>query len=175
MVPEGAGVWPRELIDEAFTWLDGRPSQTWNAIHGIWQADTVPMHRGVFVKSVLDRSADKPTLLYAQDRSGNGPVVSPDGMEVQGPSGPARFARPCIALSWRSSTSDAFDDLTLKKPVETTPASATRNLRREVEKSWFTLVVPRPRCARSGGGSMDGPAPGQLPPLYYRISTQRKR
>ena len=79
MVPEGAGIGRRELVDETLPRPDRRLGQAWHAVHGVWQADAVPMDGGVLIEPVLDRDADRLALPQAQCRAGDGAVIGPHG------------------------------------------------------------------------------------------------
>ena len=67
----------RELVDKAFAGLDRRLGQARHAVHGVRQADAVPVNRGVLVQPVLDDDADRLALPQAQHGAGYGTVIGP--------------------------------------------------------------------------------------------------
>ena len=78
VVPEGAGIGRRELVDERLAWPDRRLRQARNAVHGVRQPDAVPMHRRVLVEPVLDDDADGLALAKRRCGTGNSAVIGPD-------------------------------------------------------------------------------------------------
>ena len=78
MVEECSGVGRGEGVGEAVARLDRRLRQAGNAVHGVGQADPVPMHGRVFPKPVFDPHPEGLALRDAQRRTGRGAVVGVD-------------------------------------------------------------------------------------------------
>ena len=79
VVPEGAGVGRRELVDEALAGPDRFLRETGDPIHGIRQADAMPMDGGVLAQLVAHRDPHRLALADPQFRTGHRAVIGPYG------------------------------------------------------------------------------------------------
>ena len=79
VVPEGAGVGRRELVDEALAGPDRFLRETGDPIHGIRQTDAVPMDGGVLAQLVAHRNPHRLALADPQFRAGHRAVIGPYG------------------------------------------------------------------------------------------------
>ena len=78
VVPKRAGVGRGELVGKACAGLDRRLSQAGHAVHGVGQADAVPMNRGVLIEGIGYKDTCRRTLPNAQDRSGCMAIIGPN-------------------------------------------------------------------------------------------------
>ena len=78
VVPERPRIRRGEFVDEAFARLDRRLGEARHAIHGVRDADAVPMDGRDLIKPVLDDDARRLALPQAQERTGRAPIVRPD-------------------------------------------------------------------------------------------------
>ena len=78
VIPERARVRYFESVIERLARLDGRLCEMSHAVHGIVDADAVPMDRGRLADAVAQPRADFATLPDANFRAGNASSVTPD-------------------------------------------------------------------------------------------------
>ena len=78
VIPIGAGIRHRELVGEAFARLDRRLGDVRSAVHGIRDAQPVPMHRSVLGQPVLHHDPDAIALANPDFRSRRLPAVAPN-------------------------------------------------------------------------------------------------
>src|SRR3546814_5342793 len=74
VIPVGAALPNRELIDEGLTRADAGKAHAWHTVHREWHEKAVPMDRAVLVELVGDRQPDILPLLEAEPRRGHGAV-----------------------------------------------------------------------------------------------------
>src|SRR3546814_13771819 len=74
VIPVGAALPNRELIDEGLTRADAGKAHAWHTVHREWHEKAVPMDRAVLVELVGDRQPDILPLLEAEQRRGHGAV-----------------------------------------------------------------------------------------------------
>ena len=79
VIPEGASIGRRELVDKALAGADGWLCDLWHAIHRIRQADAVPVDGRSLAELIVDHHPDPIALTDAEFRAGHGPVIGPDG------------------------------------------------------------------------------------------------
>src|SRR3546814_1307078 len=63
VIPVGAALPNRELIDEGLTRADAGKAHAWHTVHREWHEKAVPMDRAVLVELVGDRQPDILPLL----------------------------------------------------------------------------------------------------------------
>lgn len=78
VIPERAGIGRRELVGESPARLDRRLREARHAIHGIGQADAMPVHGSILVEAVLDDDTRRFALPQAHDPSWHGTTIRPD-------------------------------------------------------------------------------------------------
>lgn len=76
VVPKRAGVGRGEPVGKACAGLD-RLGQTGHAVHGVGQADAVPMNRGVLIEGIGYKDTCRRTLPNAQDRPRCMAIIGP--------------------------------------------------------------------------------------------------
>src|SRR5882724_6981923 len=79
VIPEGAGIRRPELVDEFGARLDRRLRQIGHAVHGVRQADAMPVDAGVLGKPVDQADAQRVAQLDAQRRRRKRIGIAPAG------------------------------------------------------------------------------------------------
>src|SRR6266852_683021 len=85
VIPIGAGIRYRELVGEAFAGLHRRLRDVRSAVHGVRDAQPVPMDRGVLGQPVLHHDPDAIALANSDFRPWRLPAVAPNiGLGIRG-------------------------------------------------------------------------------------------
>jgi hypothetical protein len=79
VVPVRAGVWDGELVDEAPARGDRLLGEMGHPVHGVGDAQAVPVDGGLFGETVLDHHSQGLALADPKLRARNGTVEGPDG------------------------------------------------------------------------------------------------
>src|SRR5215469_12726487 len=74
VIPVGAPLPDRKVVDKGLTWIDSPETQTRDPIHVSWGPHTVPVNRGLFLEPIGNRDCDVIPLTPPQQRTGDNPV-----------------------------------------------------------------------------------------------------
>ena len=82
VIPEGAGIGRDEIVDEGAAGLDRMLGHVRHAIHGIVDADAVPVNGRRLRQAVQQLGLEPLSLTHAQHRPRHGAVEAPDAGDL---------------------------------------------------------------------------------------------